>query len=65
MEVGQKIAFPFKQGQMEGIVKRIAGKTVYIMADFPRHKGKMVKRSIHDLESPKKKTPKAKTKKAE
>jgi len=65
MEVGEKVAFPFGKGQMEGVVKRIAGKTVYIMADFPRHKGKIIRRATHELEVGKKKATKTKTKKAE
>jgi hypothetical protein len=63
MEVGEKVTFPFAQGQMEGVIKRITGKTIYIMADFPRHKGKVIKRSIHDFEKgAKKKTPRSKSK---
>ncbi len=63
MEAGEKITFPFGKGQMEGTVKKIVGKTVYIVADFPKHKGKIVTRSIFKLE--KKKSSRAKTKKAE
>ncbi len=65
MEIGEKVTFPFGKGQMEGIVKRIAGKTVYLMADFPRHKGKIVRRSISDFEKGKKKRSRAKAKKTE
>ncbi len=65
MEIGEKITFPFAKGQMEGTVKRIVGKKVYILADFPRHKGKIVTRSIFQLEKGKKKSTKAKTKKGE
>ena len=65
MEVGEKVTFSFGKGQMEGVIRRIAGKTVYLVADFPRHKGKIVKRTIHDLENPpKKKTSRTRTKKA-
>ena len=62
MEAGEKVTFPFGKGQMEGVVKKVAGKTVTIVADFPRHKGKIVKRPLSDLETGKKKSPKAKTK---
>lgn len=65
MEVGEKVTFPFGKGQMEGIVKKITGKTVTIVADFPRHKGKVVKRSIFDFEKGKKKGSKTKPKKGE
>jgi len=66
MEVGEKVTFPFAQKQMDGVIKKITGKTVYITADFPRHKGKVIKRSIHDFEkSTKKKTARSKSKKAE
>ncbi len=69
MEIGQKIEFSFGKGQMEGVVRKITGKTVYIAADFPKHKGKIVKRSVFDLEQktkPKKKVKeKTKSKKAE
>ncbi len=49
------------------VVRKITGKTVYIVADFPKHKGKIVKRSAFALEQkakPKKKA-KEKSKKAE
>jgi hypothetical protein len=62
MDVGEKVTFPFGKGQMEGVIKKVVGKTVTIVADFPRHKGKMVKRSLSDLETGKKKSPKTKKK---
>jgi hypothetical protein len=65
MEAGEKVTFPFAKGEMEGTVKKIIGKTVYILADFPRHKGKIVTRSIFQLEKGKKKSTKAKAKKGE
>jgi len=65
METGEKITFPFGKRQMEGTVKKIVGKTVYIVADFPKHKGKIVTRSIFKLEKGKKKSSRAKTKKTE
>lgn len=46
MEVGDKITFPFGKGDKEGIVYKIFPKTVYIKADFPNHKGKIIKRSL-------------------
>jgi hypothetical protein len=65
MEVGEKVKFPFGKGEMEGIVKRVFEKTVYIVADFPHHKGKIVKRSLSDFEQGKKKPTKTKSKKGE
>jgi hypothetical protein len=65
MKVGEKVTFPFGKGEMEGTVKRIAGKTVTIVADFPKDKGKLLKRSVFDFEKGKKKSPKTKPKKAE
>ena len=67
MEVGERITFPFGKGEREGTVKRIMGKTVYLVADFPRHKGKIIKRSVHELDKGKKKktSTRTKSKKAE
>ena len=62
MEVGQKVTFPFGKGEMEGTVKQVFEKTVYIVADFPKHKGKIVRRSISDFDKRKKKGTKTKTK---
>jgi hypothetical protein len=61
-EVGEKVTFPFGKGEMEGTVKRVFQKTVYITADFPKHKGKILKRSISALEQGPKKPTKSKTK---
>ncbi|OGP84380.1 MAG: hypothetical protein A2Z08_07480 [Deltaproteobacteria bacterium RBG_16_54_11] len=58
MEVGDKITFLFGKGEKEGIVYKIFPKTVYIKVDFPKHKGKIIKRSIaamHPEEAAKKK----------
>jgi hypothetical protein len=67
MEVGEKVTFPFGKGEMEGNVKKVFERTVYIVADFPKHKGKIVRRSISDFDKAKKKgaKPKTKSKKAE
>ncbi len=67
MEVGEKVTFPFGKGEMEGTVKKVFERTVYIVADFPKHKGKIVRRSISDFDKTKKKgaKPKTKPKKAE
>jgi hypothetical protein len=49
MEVGDKITFSFGKGDKEGTVYKIYPKTVYIKADFPKHKGKIIKRSLAEL----------------
>jgi len=61
MEVGDKITFSFGKGEKEGIVYKVFPKTVYIKVDFPKHKGKIIKRSMVVL-NPKEAT-KEKTKK--
>ena len=49
MNAGDKVKFTFAKKQMEGTVDRVFQKTVYIKADFPKDKGKIVKRKINDL----------------
>ena len=49
MNRGDKITFPFGTGEKEGIVEKIYPNTVYIKVDFPKHKGKIIKRSIASL----------------
>ena len=51
MEVGDKITFSFGKGEKEGIVYKIFPKTVYLKVDFPKHKGKIIKRSIAELQA--------------
>ena len=60
MEVGDKITFPFGKEEKEGTVYKIFPKTVYLKVDFPNHSGKIVKRSVAQLEikAQKKKPPK-------
>jgi hypothetical protein len=50
MEVGDTITFPFGKGEKEGIIYKIFPTTVYIKSDFPKHKGKIIKRSIMDVQ---------------
>jgi hypothetical protein len=52
MEVGDKVKFPFGKNKekREGTVVRLFPKTVHIEADFPKHKGKIIKRKRHELE---------------
>ncbi len=61
MEEGDKITFSFGKGEKEGIIYKIFPKTVYIKVDFPKHKGKIIKRPLVAL-NPKEAT-KEKTKK--
>ena len=42
MTKGDKVTFPFGKKTMEGTVEQINQKTVYIKADFPKDKGKLV-----------------------
>jgi hypothetical protein len=51
MKVGDKVIFPFAGGQKEGIIVKVSPKKVYIKADFPRHKGKIIKRSIFEVKT--------------
>jgi hypothetical protein len=50
MQEGDKVTFSFAKGTKEGIVFKVFEKTVLIKADFPKHKGKIVRRKIHQLE---------------
>lgn len=49
IEVGQSVKFPFAGKSMEGTVLKVHPKTVVIRADFPNHKGKIVRRQAHEL----------------
>jgi len=49
MKPGDRVVFPFAGGEKEGVAWRVTPKKVYIKVDFPRHKGKVVKRSIHEV----------------
>jgi hypothetical protein len=50
MNVGERIKFPFGGKDKEGVVTRIFPKKVYLKVDFPRHPGKVVVRSLAELE---------------
>lgn len=65
MNVGDSVSFSFAKGTMEGVVVKLFEKTVMIKADFPRHKGKIVRRKIFDLQNPSKKDSKSKKKSKE
>lgn len=53
MKIGDKITFPFGNGEREGTVFKVFPKTVYIKVDFAKHKGKIVKRSIMEVQAKK------------
>ncbi len=50
MEVGDRIKFSFGGEEKEGVVAKIFSKKVYLKVDFPRHKGKLIVRSLAELE---------------
>ena len=49
MKLGDKVKFSFAKKEIEGTVQRVYAKSVYIRADFPKDKGKIVKRKIKDI----------------
>ncbi len=50
MNVGDRVKFSFGGKEKEGTVIKIFPKKVYLKVDFPRHPGKMVVRSMAELE---------------
>jgi hypothetical protein len=50
MQVGDKITFPFGKDEKEGTVVKVFPKKVYIKVDFDKHKGKIIKRSIIEVQ---------------
>lgn len=67
MNVGDRVKFQFGGKEKEGVVVKIFPKKVYLKADFPRHPGKIVVRSVAELEgkgpAPKKRKKKEKKEK--
>ena len=49
MKIGDKVKFAFATKEMEGVVQKIFPKSVCIKADFPKDKGKIVRRKIKDV----------------
>ena len=51
MEIGDKVKFQFgkKREEKEGIVIKRFPKTVYLKVDFPKHKGKSIRRKINQV----------------
>lgn len=50
MNVGDKVKFLFAGEEKEGVVVKVFPKKVYLQVDFPRHPGKIVVRSLAQLE---------------
>ncbi len=51
MKVGDRVKFPFAKKEMEGVVASVFPKTVYLKADFPKEKGKIIKRKVKDIKA--------------
>ena len=68
MNVGDRVKFSFGGKEKEGMITRIFPKKIYLKVDFPKHPGKVVVRSLAELEGKgperKKKPKKAKKEKA-
>jgi hypothetical protein len=50
MNVGDRIKFSFGGKEKEGMVVKMFPKKVYLKVDFPKHPGKIVIRTISELE---------------
>jgi hypothetical protein len=50
MNVGERIKFSFGGEEKEGVVTRVFPKKVYLKVDFPKHPGKIIIRSLAELE---------------
>ena len=50
MDVGEKITFPFGKGTKQGTITKVCDKTIWITADFDKHKAKTIKRKRSQLE---------------
>ena len=49
MKAGDKVKFTFAKKEMDGTIERVFQKSVYIRTDFPKDKGKIVKRKLKDV----------------
>jgi hypothetical protein len=49
VKVGDKVRFTFAKKEMEGTVQKLFEKSIYVKADFPKDKGKIVRRKIKDI----------------
>lgn len=50
MNVGDRIKFSFGGKEKEGMVVKIFPKKVYLKVDFPKHPGRIVVRTLSELE---------------
>jgi hypothetical protein len=50
MNVGERVKFQFGGQEKEGSVFKLFPKKVYLKVDFPRHPGKIVVRTLAELE---------------
>lgn len=51
MKTGDTVKFSFAKKEMTGTVDRVFDKTVYIKADMPHQKGKILKRKVNDIKA--------------
>jgi hypothetical protein len=51
MKAGDKVKFSFAKKELEGTVHRVFEKTVYVKADMPHQKGKIIKRKTRDVKA--------------
>ena len=49
MKKGDSVKFRFAKKEKEGKVFKVFPKTVYIKADFPNQKGKIIKRKASEI----------------
>jgi hypothetical protein len=49
MKAGDKVTFTFAKKEMEGTIEKVFQKSVYIKTDFPKDKGKIIKRKLKDV----------------
>jgi hypothetical protein len=49
LKAGDKVTFAFAKKEIEGVVQKVFEKSVYVKADFPKDKGKIIKRKIKDV----------------
>ena len=50
MNIGDRVKVPFAGKEKEGVVTKIFSKKAYLKVDFPRDPGKIVVRTIAELE---------------
>lgn len=51
MKIGDTVKFNFAKKEKEGKIYKLFDKTVYIKADFPKHKGKVIIKKKHEIKS--------------